>query len=197
MISFIFITSDYTDQSVMAQRTTIPADVVATPASSDNQAGLFLTYENPTYKIKIQYPSNWQEFKGTNLTSSLTDIISFASPVESTLDYRENLRILIENLSSQNVTLDEFTPDISFLRNASSNNNIIRVINSNTTTLAGHPAQKVVFTVVQDQFEFKDLLVYTIMDHRAYMILYGAAPSKYLTYLPRIQTMINTFEITN
>jgi hypothetical protein len=67
------------------------------------------------------------------------------------------------------------------------------IIQSNSTTLAGNPAHKFVFV----KGEAKAMMVFTIKGDKAYYVFYGArSPVQYSTYLPTVQKMIDSFEIT-
>jgi len=59
----------------------------------------FKNYENPTYGINIQYPSNWRIDEGDVYADDyVTDIVSFIAPVRSNTEaYAPSLSIVIED----------------------------------------------------------------------------------------------------
>jgi hypothetical protein len=71
--------SQQEQQQAMAQQTNTtvaPPQVNATTTTPGN----FLTYDNATLGVKIQYPSNWEKFEQQNNT------VLFISPFQSDLD---------------------------------------------------------------------------------------------------------------
>jgi hypothetical protein len=72
-------------------------------AITSTSLGQFLTYENATYGIKMDYPSNWIT-SGYNLTDPITNIVSFHSPEPS--DY-VMVNIYLDNLSKSYSTLPQ------------------------------------------------------------------------------------------
>ncbi len=59
----------------------------------------FKRYENPTYGINIQYPSNWRIDEGDVYADDyVTDIVSFIAPIRSDTEaYGPSLSISIDN----------------------------------------------------------------------------------------------------
>jgi eukaryotic-like serine/threonine-protein kinase len=69
------------------------------------------------------------------------------------------------------------------------------IAETNTFTLAGSNAYKVVYTFTLDQINYKKMDIWTIKDNKAYIINYLAETGKYTSYLPTIQKMVDSFEI--
>jgi hypothetical protein len=160
--------------------------------SSYNQAFAqeqFLTYEDIATGISIQFPSNWE--KSVNLDSFVT----FRAPPETdTRVYPAALGLKIQDLSSQNVSLQEVTKvQTSELKTA---NPDLKLSESTSTTLAGKPAHKVVFSATDNnQVERKAMQLWTVIDDRAILITYKAQPDKYSNYLPTIEKMIDSLRV--
>jgi hypothetical protein len=145
----------------------------------------FLTYENPIYQIKIQYPVDWekkdQELGGNNIVKFVLPQHRFPS-----------LFLQIEDLNSS-MPLDEYSHEqINHLRQLFRD---INIIETNTTTLAGNNAYKVVYTFTLEQINYKKMDIWTIKDNKAYIINYLAETGQYSSYLPTIQKMVDSFEI--
>jgi serine/threonine-protein kinase len=140
----------------------------------------FLTYEDITTGISIQFPSNWEK------SVNLNNFVTFRAPPET--DTRE--------LTSQNVPLQEVTKvQMSELKKT---NPDLEISESSSTTLAGKPAHKVVFSATDNnQVKRKALQLWTVVDNKAILITYKAQPDKYSSYLPTIEKMINSFQIKN
>ena len=164
-------------------------------AQINDDNSTFKVYENPTFAIRMQYPSDWEKVEPGQISyeSSFNIIVGFVSPKESVSDTSPPpaLSIGIQNLSfSQNITLDQYSAaHINFIRQQAS------VLESNTTTLKGNnnfPAHKIVYINNEGQ---KIMQVWTIKGDKAYHITYAANETRYNDYLPLAQKIIDSFEI--
>lgn len=160
-------------------------------ASSSNQVlsqEQFLTYEDITTGISIQFPSNWEK------SVNLDNFVTFRAPPETdTRIYPAALGLKIQELASKSVLLEEVTKlQISELKKSNPN---LEFSESTSSTLAGKPAYRVVFTATDNnQVERKAMQIWTIIDNKAILITYKAQPDKYSTYLPTIERMIGSFQ---
>ena len=148
----------------------------------------FLTYEDITTGISIQFPSNWEK------SVNLDNFVTFRAPPETdTRIYPAALGLKIQELASKSVLLQEVTKvQLSELRKSNPN---LEISESTSTTLAGKPAYRVVFTATDNnQVERKAMQIWTIIDNKAILITYKAQPDKYSTYLPTIERMISSFQ---
>ena len=148
----------------------------------------FLTYEDITTGISIQFPSNWEK------SVNLDNFVTFRAPPETdTRVYPAALGLKIQELASKSLLLQEVTKvQISELRKSNPN---LEFSESTSTTLAGIPAYRVVFTATDNnQVERKAMQIWTIIDNKAILITYKAQPDKYSTYLPTIERMISSFQ---
>jgi len=151
----------------------------------------FLTYEDITTGISIQFPSNWEK------SVNLNNFVTFRAPPETdTRVYPAALGLKIQELTSQNVSLQEVTKvQMSELKKT---NPDLKLSESASTTLAGKPAHKVVFSATDNnQVQRKALQLWTVIDNKAILITYQAQPDKYSSYLPTIEKMINSFQVKN
>lgn len=171
----------------------------------------FFTYENPELGIKIDYPVSWQRAEGSNPVGSAF-FVRFSSPYESNFDtLQETLEIHVVFLPFQDVyTLEYFIfepPDESdprycggFLACAQLEKTNFNVIELSPTQVANNPAYKVVYTetVMIDgvPHEYMDMYVVVLKGDRVYSIEYYAEPTTYFNYLPTIESMLNSFQIT-
>src|ERR671914_151238 len=142
----------------------------------------FRIYENPTYGIQIQYPSDWGRLDLSFLQDS-ADIDFY--PLSDT-SLAKNVKVQVNNLPSRNMTLEEYT-------NSQINPLEEKLLESNTTILAGIPGYKIVFTSLQG---LKTMQVWTIKNDKAYIITYVAQEEDYEKELQVAQKMIDSFEIT-
>ena len=167
-------------------------DTTTTESSVQSLVNGNLTYESPVYGIRIQYPDGWEILIQNTSNSSLS--LRFDSPAENDTDtYRENVRFVIDTISN-NTALGNFTsatltsyqesyPDLKFSEVSSTNltNNAI-------------PAYKLVASHTQEGLDF--MQIFAINEDKVYTILYSSEKTRYSTYLPIIEKMINSFEVT-
>src|SRR5690242_7831040 len=69
------------EQQATAQKKTTTSSFSATKPTPPPTTSNFLTYQDPTYGIKIQYPSDWTMSK-TGLRD-YTNIVAFYSPLQN------------------------------------------------------------------------------------------------------------------
>ncbi len=157
-----------------------------------------LTYENSTYGIRMQYPSNWHKEEngssGHDNSSMLVDVVRFSSPSKNASDtFSERLDLKVDNISDmQPITLAKYANNsIEDLRK---DFKIIEL--DKDARLSGNPAYKLVYTGVDEGVNLQAMLILTIKGNKAYIINYNAEPTKFAYYLPTLQKMINSFRIT-
>ena len=169
-LSIIIITS-LLSVSLTGQQTTV--------AQTNSK---FVTYDNPTFGVRIQYPSDWGRLDLSFLQQSAD--IDFYPLADTSL--AKSVKIQVNNLPTRNMTLEEYT-------NSQINPLEERLLESNTTTLAGIPGYEIVFTSLQG---LKTMQVWTIKNDKAYIITYVAQEEDYEKELQVAQKMIDSFEIT-
>ena len=140
-----------------------------------------IIYDNPTFGIRIQYPSDWGRLDLSFLQHS-ADIDFY--PLNDT-SLAKNVKVQVNNLPSRNMTLEEYTnSQINLLEE--------NLLESSAATLAGIPGYKIVFTNIEG---LKTMQVWTIKDDKAYIITYVAQEEDYEKELQIAQMMIDSFEI--
>ena len=163
-----------------------------TTESSVQSLGGFLAYESPLYGIRTQYPDGWEILIQSTSNSSLS--LRFYSPPENDTDtYRENV-ILEINTISNNTALSNFTGAAlaSYLESFSD----FELIELTSTNLANNtiPAYKLVGSRTQEGLDFMQIVA--MKEDNVYVILYSSEKTRYSTYLPIIEKMIDSFEVT-
>lgn len=157
-----------------------------------------LTYENSTYGIQMQYPSNWHKEEnvsiGSDNNSTLVDVVKFNSPSKNISDtFSESLDIKVDNISDiKPITLAQYANDtINDLGQD------FKIVESDTNaTIADNPAYKLVYTGVEEGVDLQAMLILTIKGDKAYIISFIAEPIKFSFYLPTLLNMTNSFQIT-
>ncbi|HEX7257202.1 MAG TPA: PsbP-related protein [Nitrososphaeraceae archaeon] len=168
----------------------VPKSAIAQSSSSSS----LLSYENPTYGITIQYPSNWMT--STNQLPTYNSIIGFYSPLESLSDVLPVEFALSITTYTNNISLDEYT---KITRTALEQQGM-EISESSATTLAGNPAHKITFSpgdqIAQNSpVEFKFMQIFTIIGNKVYSLSYNAEASKFSTHLNTIQQMLDSVKI--
>lgn len=153
-----------------------------------------LNYQNPTYGIKMQYPTDW-----TASTSGIplyNGIIGFYSPLQSLSDASPAGLTLSITTYSQAISLDEYTKAILGALEKQG----IKVDESSQNTLAGKPGYKVTFSPPSPSTQttpvsLKVMQIWTIIDNKVYEFSFNADSTKFTTYLPTVQKMLDSFQI--
>ena len=107
--------------------------------------------------------------------------------------FSESLDLKIDNISDiQPITLAKYANNsIEDLRK---DFDIIKL--DRNASLSHNPAYKLVYTGVEEGVNLQAMLILTIKGDKAYIIHYNAEPTKFSYYLPTLQKMINSFQIT-
>jgi UDP-N-acetylmuramoylalanine-D-glutamate ligase len=171
-----------------------PNNTAATNAISAN----FLTYENSTWGIKIQYQSNWvKQTSGKGVT--------FAVLPNGTNNNNGN------NLPQQFLAKLNLTSIVGVPTNAPLKALADRIVDSyrhflhnfqiesyTNTTLAGNNGIKIVYSYTDSKnTNFKATDIATIKNNRLYVIqYYYAQSSAYHDVLQTLQKMVNSFQIS-
>ncbi len=123
-------------------------------------------------------------------------VAAFLSVKESSDDlFQENLNIIIQDLTAQPMTLDEYNnlslEQIKILITD------FEILSSKKTILAGEPAYEVIYTRKQGQYNLKWKQVWTVLGNTAYVVSYTAEKNKFNDYFEIFNKMFNSFEILN
>jgi hypothetical protein len=184
VIGITFHISPSQQQAIAQQTNTTLAlpQVNATRATGD-----FLPYDNATLGVKIQYPSNWENFEQENA-------VLFISPFQSDLDrYRETVGVSLIRFVN-NVSLDEFVSNTTNFLSTSANDFELYV--STPTSLGSLPAHMLVYSYSDPLIGMtRAMALSTLLDDKyLYTITYSAKPAEYGNSLPTAQRMIDTFQ---
>jgi eukaryotic-like serine/threonine-protein kinase len=164
------------------------------------QQGGWSPYQNVTYGVSILYPSNWTQENNTAVVAEddrFIMISEFFSPKE-TAGYFAYVTIAIDSMPqttgiesyrSQSIDIYRQDPDFQEFQLLSSS--------VGNFTLAGMPAYNLEVTYTDPEFGPQRMLeVGRIFENRVYYIQYFADPPIYQKYLPIVERMIESFQIT-
>jgi eukaryotic-like serine/threonine-protein kinase len=184
-------------QITLAQKNTtisvIQSNSSATSNTSTSAAAnaKFLTYENSTLGIKIQYPSNWTK-------QTARDGIAFVVlPMgkNNTEQFLAKLNVTRIMGFPPNVPLKVLADRVvdgyrHFLRN-------FQIESYANHTLGSNNAIKIVYIYADSKNNsFMATDIATIKNDRLYVIQYYAQSPRNQNYLPTLQKMVNSFQIT-
>jgi hypothetical protein len=153
-----------------------------------------LTYQNSTFGIKIQYPSNWEKQENGTRQDTQTDIVTFLSPV---INSRANLDVSIDDISGEKgISLTQYAnQNIADLNQSLPDAKLI-ASNTNNVAIAGLPAYRMVYTSADGNTILKTMEIGAMKGDKVYILTYEAAMQEYAKYLSVIQRMIDSFQIT-
>jgi hypothetical protein len=196
-------------------------------STTDILDGNFSLYEDPALEFKIQYPSNWIKLATGNAKIPVIFTVPQPNGTTTGQQEQEqqsgvstielpNLLVNVENVSSNNIvtpssqqqdTLASMDPLLhGFAINQTTNlfnskSTLFQLLESNSTaSLANNSAYKLVYngTKIDDSTtKVKGFNIFTIKDGKAYSLLYLAKAEEYDKYLPLIENMIDSFQITD
>jgi hypothetical protein len=145
----------------------------------------FVTYDNSTRGIKIDYPKDWTVIDQFGLR--------FFSPKENDSDtFREGL--LVSKGPHGNQSIDKLAAGVLAIYNSSLPN--FKLIESKGLTFHGNPAENLIYTFNPGNGTIKVLESGATENNSIYIFQYRAQENKFDSYLPTIQRMIDSFKAT-
>jgi hypothetical protein len=142
----------------------------------------FLPYNDTTYGIFIQYPSDW--IASTSGLTDYTDLVAFYSPLQNLSDsFPARLTISVITYG-QNISLPEYTNFVWTMLNQTEQTD---VRSSSEVTVAGYPGHRVVLANQPFQNStliFYQMVTWTTIGNRAYLLSYEGEESTFNRHLP-------------
>jgi hypothetical protein len=194
------LTLYYTVYSPSAIKQEVPQTEKQTTTNNFKQLTGLLRYENSTYGVSVQYPSDWtkNETNYFDKSSQYQDIVSFNSPGANTEgNYIVGFSITTDRYPSS-LDLNKYMKnEIKNLRDDPQNANFQLLESSTNSFLGGHPAYKTVYTYTPPDSHIIHQYIETgtLIDGKVYYIYVIVDADKYPYYLPTIQKMIDSFQI--
>lgn len=153
----------------------------------------FLVYANFSQRIKMSYPATW---KVQVRSDDAGFLVMFMSAPEGPDDpFLENLNLIIANLA-QMVSLDAYVEfSLQQMRQYP-----VQLLESTRSTLGGLMAQRVLFSgplpLPMGPFPGKYLGYWAVRGAKSYCATYTAQANKYEKFLPSIEAMLGSLEIS-
>lgn len=150
-------------------------------------------YENPYYRIKLQYPLNWTKIEPNHIsTPSNLGLIVMFKPVHTSSTNSSSEALVIQTYRGP-LPLTKY---ISInLYNLSRSELHFHLIYKNTTTLIGTQAYQVAFAYQTPLSNIKELKTYLSNGPNIYIITYIADITRYDYFLPMILEVIKSIQI--
>lgn len=134
----------------------------------------WVDYVDKEANFKIAYPENWIADKQLN-------IWMFLAPKENEDDvFQENVNLIIQDLSAQPMSLDEFTKTSVAQYNAMPET--VKLLSVGDAKMAGHEAKTAVLTMDYLGLPLKLKQYWFIVKNKAYLFTYTAHESTYSRY---------------
>jgi hypothetical protein len=147
----------------------------------------FLTYQDPVYGIKIQYPSDWEK-----IHFDKNFIVGFVSPSSRDSGVLENVMISADQLSSPTISLNSFgNTRISTLE--SQYRDFHLVSSGPFITSTGSPLYKIEYMHTEGILPITTTEIWSLKGKEAFMLLANVDTSETSIYMPIFQKMINSF----
>jgi hypothetical protein len=156
--------------------------------SQSNKAETVISKDNFT----IEYPKPWRLD-----TSKImgTEFIAF-SPLEDSADkFSENVNVIIQNLSGQNIDLEKYKQiteqQITTIMTDG------KVFESSIVKTNKNNYFKIVYAMTQNERRLKFISVCFIKDDKAYLATFTCELDKYDSYKKIGEEILNSFSLTN
>jgi hypothetical protein len=178
---------------VVISGVTVLASMKLTALAQQTTATNLLTYQNSTFGIKIQYPSGWDKQENGTKQDTETDVVIFYPPASNS---NASLDLSMDDISDEKgISVAQYANDgLGDLKHSLQNLKSIGLTTNNI--LAGLPAYKSLYTYVDGKTTFKDMEIGAIKGDKAYILTYEGGADEFDKYLPTVQQMINSFQIT-
>ena len=167
-------------------------------SAANNNNNNFVIYENPTYRIKIRYPVDWQK---SEHFSANRFWVNFMSPFNNnnTNAFPATVSVSVEGVNhSMSTNTSEFVKGI--LSSAQSLSDFHIIESDPKANITGNSGYKIVYSFLsQDpavQAHFQSMNIWNVKDKKVYSISYTELKSLYARHLQTVQKMIDSFEIT-
>lgn len=162
-----------------------PSRVPTTPA---NPVGSdYLTYLNSQYGFSISYPSSWTKQENTG-----SSVVSFTSPSKGMGDIPATMRIVVDDLTANPMSLDQYKVAQLAKKKGLDGFNIIA---DGPYKGNGFTGWKVAYTGNQGYLT-EWVEVYAVKGATAYTLSYASKEDKYASYVVQMDAMFKSFQLT-
>lgn len=146
------------------------------------------SHENKNYSI--EYPKDWELDESGQMGTSFILFSSLSSQRDL---FKENVNLLVQDLTGYNLDLEKFV-EVSEdqIEKMLSNGKIIESERVPMETLSYH---KVIYSGKQGEFDLKFEQYYWVVEDRAYVLTFTCEEDQFDTYKPIGEKILNTFKL--
>ena len=138
----------------------------------------------------IEYPNNWEINESGMMGTSL---LLFSNTSTESDTFRENVNIIVQDLSEYDLDLDSFTKlseaqlktmitDLKILKNIKLNNNKTEY-------------QDIIYTGKQGKFDLKVKQRYCVINKKSFILTFTSEVNDYDQYISTVEKIFDSFEI--
>jgi hypothetical protein len=178
--------------SLMGSSALINARVNSTAGTDQTVPSDFLTYDNSTYGVKIQYPPDWDLREPFNTPGTYTEIADFSPPISSDKNANTVVALSVTDLIQKRTLGYLIKNAIGLFRGANDTSNFKVVDATTDALLGGQKAFSLIYTSTTKGLDEKTMLLGSIFGNRLYQILYTSEPSKFDLFLPAVNKMVGS-----
>ncbi|MDQ3838955.1 MAG: DUF1795 domain-containing protein [Thermoproteota archaeon] len=154
------------------------------------------SYTDPASGMTFQYPASW-ELRNIDPSLISPDTVSATRLVPpgqvSNQSFTDNVIISASSVAG-NTTLDQYNEEVLSGYNSSGT---VTITKSEPTTLSGLPAHSIEFTENVQGQQLQKMQAWAISGDRVYLVAYGADESEFSQYLPDVQSIIGSLQISS
>lgn len=175
--------------SLLALVITVGGWILVKQKVQEPQIALSL-YENQNFGFRVDYPQSWSK---RNRDDFLARGAVFFSPLESDADqFKEQVSVLVEDLS-RDLSLSEYTKQsLAEIKQLSDPN----IGAAQVVAMGAHEGRQIIYQGEENGNPVQRMQTWSVNGNRAYVITYTALPDSFNDYLPTVEEMIKSFEIT-
>lgn len=157
------------------------------------EVSLDRTFESALAGVRIQYPSSWERSDLLQSNPPLTLIVMFLSPKESSLDLRQNINLVLEDLPAA-MTLAEYTQlGIAMEKDFFDD---YEVVESKDILLAGaYRAHRVIFTARTPEGDMTFEQLWTLRGNVAHVWTFADSASTFEQNVGTFERMMDTLTV--
>ena len=150
----------------------------------------FKKYDRPNNHFSISYPANWRMEENANNVN-----VIFYSPLDSDLDFfQENVNVVERSYPQDPQDIKGYAELAVKQMQAVFKENFV-LLSMEPTFLSFYPAYRITFIGRGPQAELKFLILCVRKGEFSFQMTYAAVSSQYDKYLPKVNKMINSFQL--
>lgn len=147
-------------------------------------------YENDNLGFRVDYPQSWSK---QNRDDFLARGAVFFSPLENDADqFKEQVSVLVDDLP-RDLSLSEYTKQSLVEIKQLSDPNIGA---AQVVAMGANEGRQIIYQGEENGNRVQRMQTWLVNGNRAYVITYTALPESFNDYLPTVEKIIESFEIT-